>query len=119
MPKIRPSPEAFTARGFVVSGVVSMATDPRDERLLTTTEAAQAARVAEHVIRTWRTRGWLDLNGQRKQLPIAAHDRRGRPLHRYTDVLNAERETRRSGKSFRRCGPPQPDWADLNLQTAV
>ena len=85
-----------------------------DDRLLSTQSAAQAARVAEHVIRMWRTRGWIGSDGERKKLPIAAYDCAGRPLHRYADVLNAERETRRSGKSYRRVGPPQADWADLD-----
>ncbi len=78
--------------------------DPRDARPLSTAAAAAAAHVAEHVIRTWRTRGWLAPDGQRRYLPIAARDERGHPLHRWTDVMAAERETRRSGKSHRRRG---------------
>jgi hypothetical protein len=97
---------------------VNVHPDPRDDRPLSTAQAAQAARVAEHVIRTWRTRGWISLDGSRKKLPVAATDSAGRPLHRYSDVLNAERETRRSGKSHRRVGPPQADWEQLNRQAS-
>jgi len=73
---------------------------------VTTEKAAQAAQVAEHRIRGWRTRGWVGPDGQHRTLAIVARDWRGRPLHRLGDILDAERDTRRSGKSHRRCEPP-------------
>ncbi len=91
--------------------------DDHRSRLVNSVEAAQAAQVSVNVISNWRNKGWLDRDGQRKYLPVAGRDYRGMPLYRYGDVLNAERETRRSGKSHRRCPPPQ-DWAALNMQTA-
>jgi hypothetical protein len=109
-----PSVRAF----FAIRRRVVMLTDAPAFNLdakLDTSTAAQAARVAEHVIRTWRTRGWLDPDGNRRKLPVVDHDWRGRPLHRLGDVLQAERETRTSGRSFRRCPPPHDtDWASLD-----
>lgn len=86
MPEIRLSPDIVGASSWLG---VTVALDPRDERPLDTAAAGQAAWVAEHVIRMWRTRGWFDPQGRRKYLPIAACDDRGRPQHRYTDVLAA------------------------------
>lgn len=86
---------------------------------LDTASAAQAALVAEHVIRTWRTRGWIAPDGTRRKLANVGPDWRGRPLHRLGDVLDAERETRTSGRSFRRCPPPHhDDWASLDEKAA-
>jgi len=86
----------------------------RRARLIGSVEAAQAARVGLHVISNWRNKGWTSPDGTHRKLPVAGYDRAGRPLYRYVDVLDAERETRRSGKSHRRHGPPQPDWDALD-----
>jgi hypothetical protein len=87
-------------------------------RLIGSVEAARAAKVSVNVISNWRNKGWTGLDGVRKKLPIVDYDGHGRPLYRYTDVLNAERETRRSGKSHRRIGPPQTDWDQLDRQAS-
>ena len=76
--------------------------------LLTTVEAARAVNVSAHAVRKWRTRGWLGLDGARKHLANYGTD--AEPRHRYRDVLDAEMETRNSGKSFRGRG----DWAARN-----
>lgn len=61
--------------------------------LLTTAEAAHAARRSPAAVRKW---------AQRQLLQAADLDFRGRPLYRYSDVLAAERTARnrdRSGRS--------------------
>jgi hypothetical protein len=83
------------------------------EALLDTAAGAQAVNVSKHTVRKWRTLGWLDLaTGERRFLPLATPDRQGNPRHRLGDLLDAERATRRSGKSHRRLGAPTPAWAD-------
>lgn len=53
--------------------------------------ALRAAHVTRHLIYVWRATGRLKAKG-----------RRGRsPLYRFGDVLQVERETRRSGSSHR------------------
>ena len=66
------------------------------DALLTTTEAATAARVSKQLIYAWRVNG---------KLKPADYDPRGRPLYRERDVLEVERDTRRSPNSHR---VPQP-----------
>jgi hypothetical protein len=63
-------------------------------------QAAMQAGVTEDVIKTWQYRGWLDKHGHRHFL---LPDEDG---YRLGDVLAAERDTRRSGRSHRRLPPP-------------
>lgn len=62
--------------------------------------AARAAGVTVDVIKAWQYRGWLDADGRRHHL--RPNDRG----FRVGDVLRAERDTRRSGRSHRRLPPP-------------
>ena len=60
-------------------------------------DAALAAGVTVHVVKTWQFRGWLDANGQRRKL--TSH---GTQVL-LADVLIAERDTRRKpARSHRR-----------------
>jgi hypothetical protein len=63
--------------------------------------AARVAGVPEGTVKNWRYRGWLDRDGRRHHL---CFDSQGRC--RVGDVLRAERDTRRSGRSHRRLPPP-------------
>jgi hypothetical protein len=82
---------------------------------LGTAEGALAVGVSKHTVRKWRTEGWIDLDTQqRRTLPTVGTDRSGNPLHRYGDLLAAERDTRRSGKSHRGAGT----WAAMDRKAA-
>lgn len=85
---------------------------PDLDALLTTAEAAQAVGVNAHTVRKWRTRGWLSPDGERRQLSVAGHNDAGWPLHRYRDVLDAERETATTPV------PHRPRQEAMNLPTA-
>lgn len=88
---------------------------PNLNKLLTSVEAAFMAGVTVRVINNWRNKGWLGPDGELHKLPIAG-TRNGKPLHRYRDVVVAERQTRRPGKSHRRLAPP--DLRELELAAA-
>lgn len=78
------------------------------EALMNTATAAQSVNVPRHTVKNWRTKGWIGLDGERKKLLVVDYDADGRPLHRYGDVVNAERETfAAKGKCHRRTGAPQ------------
>lgn len=65
--------------------------------LLRASDAARALGCSIHVILMWRSRGWLDRDGQRHHLEVADRDRRTRrPLYRWDDLLVAERSTRQT-----------------------
>lgn len=57
---------------------------------------AREAKVTVGVVRNWRYRGWLTLDGERRHVRTM-----GRRYH-FADVLEAERDTRMSGQSHRR-----------------
>lgn len=59
------------------------------ETLWTVAQAAEAARVSPNVVHNWRYRGHLE---------IAGRDRKGRPLFRAIDVVNAEKATREKAR---------------------
>lgn len=67
---------------------------------ITRNAAARHAEVTEDVIKTWQYRGWI--NDKRERQKLTVQD--GRYL--LADVLKAERDTRRSGRSHRRLPPP-------------
>lgn len=67
---------------------------------ITGAEAELLIHVDRGSIKNWRYRGWLDHNGERHFL---VPDAEGKLLVR--DILRAERDTRRSGKSHRRIQP--------------
>lgn len=68
---------------------------------LTRRQAAHVAGVTEAVIKQWRYRGWIDSEGERRQLRV----KDGKYL--YSDVMEAERDTRnKAQRSHRRCDPP-------------
>jgi hypothetical protein len=79
-----------------LSGGVALDLDARVDRV----GAARAAGVTVDVVKTWQHRGWLDQHGHRHYL---LPDEDG---YRFGDVLDAERDTRRSGRSHRRLPPP-------------
>lgn len=60
---------------------------------LTTNQAADLARVAPHVIRQWKRRGWLK--------PIGHSAVNGRPRYLGIDVLRAEARTRAKPQCLR------------------
>lgn len=76
---------------------------PPDKILFTARQAADFFQTSIGVIVMWRNRGWRDTEGTRRQLPIAAHDERNRPLYRLSDLLIAECGSR---QSRRRTGLP-------------
>lgn len=59
-------------------------------------DAANVAGVPVGTLRNWRYRGWTDRTGQRRHLDV---NNQG---YRLGDVLQAERDTRRSPSSHRR-----------------
>lgn len=71
--------------------------------LWTAKDAAEAFHTTINVILMWRNRGWTEADGERKTLPVADTDSRGRPLYRWRDLLKAEAGTR---QSRRRTGLP-------------
>jgi hypothetical protein len=79
-----------------IVGGVALDLDARLDRV----GAARAAGVTVDVVKTWQFRGWLDQHGHRHYL---LPDEDG---YRLGDVLKAERDTRRSGRSHRRLPPP-------------
>ena len=82
---------------------------------VTSAEAAYLVGVRVGVINNWRNRGWRGPDGELHKLPVVG-ERAGKPLHRYGDVVQADRETRLSGKSHRRLAPP--DLGALALAAA-
>jgi hypothetical protein len=100
-----------------------------DDEKLTTVQGAQAVNVSPHAVRKWRTRGYLDPQGERRWLPVVDTDAQGNPLHRYGDLRAAEIATHNSGRSHRRLGAPHEldtlpgtlrviDWDALDRQNA-
>lgn len=87
LPKETYPPSALGARGFLISGVVTMRPG-RGDGLLTTAEAAKLAGVSPATIRSWRNRGWLVAQGL---------DERGYPLHTREAVRAAEKLVRENG----------------------
>lgn len=76
--------------------------------------AAHAAGVSPETVKKWASRGWVDPDtGERRTLPVAGRDWRGHPLYRYTDVMAAERATRRRGRKR-----GQQHWAAMNINSA-
>lgn len=63
------------------------------QSLVTTTEAARHAGVSAATVRSWASRGHLQ---------VAGRDGQGRPLYRLIDVAKAERATRDRGDRGRR-----------------
>lgn len=78
-----------------------------DDERLTTAEAAQAVNVNPHTVRKWRSRGYLDPQGEHRRLPVIDYDEQGNPRHRYADVRAAEIATHNSRNSHRRTSAPQ------------
>jgi hypothetical protein len=77
--------------------------------------AAKRMGVSRQVVNYWRTSG---------RLPVADKDDKGRPLYRWGDVLEAERQTRRTANSSRNPNRRRPtdgpdSWTALDRQTAV
>lgn len=69
------------------------------DALVTGAEAARLVGVTRHLVGMWKRAGKL-----------TPKDRRGRsPLYRLGDVLQVERDTRRSRHSHRRLDPPRLD----------
>jgi hypothetical protein len=66
------------------------------------TAAAFQAKVTEDVIKSWQYRGWWDPEREEQRKLTVRDD--GKLL--LGDVLDAERDTRRSGRSHRRLPPP-------------
>lgn len=57
-------------------------------------------RVSAATIRSWAHRGYKDLNGQRRKLePVDYLGARKAARYRWSDLLDAERATRRNPKS--------------------
>lgn len=59
-------------------------------------DAANVAGVPAGTLRNWRYRGWTDRHGNRRTLDVNDQG------YRLGDVLQAERDTRRSERSHRR-----------------
>ncbi|MDN5859941.1 MAG: helix-turn-helix domain-containing protein [Pseudonocardia sp.] len=57
--------------------------------LVTTTDAANLAKVTVAAVSQWRRRGLL---------PVTDRDERGRPLYRWIDVARAEAKTRQRAR---------------------
>ena len=77
---------------------------PNMDALITAIDAAHRFHTSIPVILMWRNRGWTDADGEHHHLEVATRDERGRPLYRWSDLLVAERGTRRSRE---RTGLPQ------------
>jgi len=57
-------------------------------------------RVSAATIRSWAHRGYKDIDGQRRKLEAVDHQGpRGAARYRWTDIVDAERATRRNPKS--------------------
>jgi hypothetical protein len=73
--------------------------------------AACAAKVTPSAVAMWVSRGWLDpQTGDRRTLESRGRDWQGRHLYRYSDVMAAERATRRTGR-------PR-NWSFLNVNSS-
>lgn len=57
-------------------------------------------RITGAMVRKWAQRGFVDLDGQRRRLEAVDHlGERGAARYRWSDLLDAERATRRNPKS--------------------
>jgi DNA-binding transcriptional MerR regulator len=73
------------------------------QELVTASQASQRLRVNPKAIRHWHTRGWTNQNGQRQQLNVAGHNRKGVRLYYFNELVIAERDTRqKTNRSHRR-----------------
>lgn len=58
------------------------------------------SRVTGAMIRKWASRGYTDIDGQRRKLEAVDHDGpRGAARYRWSDIADAERATRRNPRS--------------------
>jgi hypothetical protein len=68
--------------------------------LIDTPAAAAHLPVSAATIRAWASRGWIDLDGQRRKLEAVDHEGpRKSARYRWSDLLDAERATRRNPRS--------------------
>lgn len=58
------------------------------------------SRVTKAMIRQWSSRGWKTLDGQKRKLePVDYNGPRRSARYRWSDLLDAERDTRRNPRS--------------------
>jgi hypothetical protein len=58
------------------------------------------SRVTGAMIRKWASRGYTDIDGQRRKLTAVDHDgEHGAARYRWADIADAERATRRNPRS--------------------
>lgn len=77
--------DAMRAYGqlWIVSTVITTAA----EDLVNTADAAELAGVTVEAIRKWRSRGYIDRDGQRRYLQVRARDAQDWPLFEAGEVL--------------------------------
>lgn len=62
--------------------------------------AAHHLHVSPHVVSMWALRGWVDVDGTRRQMRVVGYAQ-GQRLFRWGDLLDAERATRSNPRSSR------------------
>lgn len=93
-----PAPQPHPARGSTIFGRWWTVPDRMDQ-LVPAWFACRRFGVTKQTFAYWVSSG---------KLTPARHDSAGRPLYRYGDVAEVERQTRRSGKSRRGCRHHEP-----------
>lgn len=70
------------------------------DALVSGPDAATHLPVSAITIRSWAHRGWKTLDGERRKLePVDYRGERGAARYRWSDLLDAERDTRRNPRS--------------------
>ena len=80
------------------------------DSLITAIQATRICGVTPQTVRKWCSRGYIDSDGQRRQLSVAQLDEQGHKLFRLLDVAIAERATRYSGRGRKRRADELSDW---------
>lgn|GEM_PF-5429820 len=69
----------------------------------TARQASEKLRVSRHAVSMWKTKGWLDSEGNRRHLTVVGHDCCGAAQFDWSELTLAERDTRRkTNRSHRR-----------------